>query len=113
MTRMTREFSLVLLGAGLLTAWAVAKPERDFEKQADEQAEDRVFGDTADNGAGGGNEGNQQQQSQRSHHRSHGGFIFIGYFGGGGGGGTAGRSPAMSNVSKGGFGSVGGRTSAS
>jgi hypothetical protein len=111
MTRMTREFTLVLLGAGLLTAWAVAKPERDLEQQADDQAQDRVFGDSADNGANGTN-GEHQQSSHRSTHYRGPAFIYIGSFGGGGGT-SAGRSPAMSNVSKGGFGSVGGRTSAS
>jgi hypothetical protein len=86
---MSREFSLVLLGAGLLTAGYFAWPEKDFEKRAEEQARKRVGG----NGS-----------------RGHGGFIFIGHVGGGSstvrGGG---RSPAMASVSKGGFGSIGGR----
>ena len=34
MTRMSREFSLVLLGAGLLTAGYFAWPEQDFERRA-------------------------------------------------------------------------------
>jgi hypothetical protein len=91
MTRMSREFSLVLLGAGLLTAGYFAWPEQDYEKKAEEQARKRVGGN------GGG--------------RTHGGgFIFIGYFGGGGSSSaTGGRSPAMASVSKGGFGSIGGR----
>ena len=38
MTRMSREFSLVLLGAGLLTAGYFMWPEKDFEKRAEEQA---------------------------------------------------------------------------
>jgi hypothetical protein len=91
MTRMTREFTLVLLGAGLLTAGYFAWPEQDFERRADEQAQNRVGGNRA---------------------RTGGGFIFIGHFGGGGAtssraGGA--RSPAMGSVSKGGFGSIGGR----
>ncbi len=89
MTRMSREFSLVLLGAGLLTAGYYAWPEQDFDKRAEEQARKRV----------GGNGGT----------RSHGGmFIFIGHFGGGSSS-MSGRSPAMASVSKGGFGSIGGR----
>lgn len=91
MTRMTREFSLVLLGAGILTAGYFAWPEQDFEKRAEEQAQKRV----------GGNGGTR-----------HGGaFIFIGHFGGGGSSVRAGgaRSPAMASVSKSGFGSTAGR----
>jgi hypothetical protein len=89
MTRMSREFSLVLLGAGLLTAGYFAWPEQDLAKEADKQAEKRVGGRP----------------------RSGGGFIFIGHFGGGGSYSTTGtgRSPAMASVSKGGFGSIGGR----
>ena len=90
MTRMSREFSLVLLGAGLLTAGYYAWPEQDFDKRAEEQARKRV----------GGNGGT----------RSHGGmFLFIGHFGGGSSSMSGGRSPAMASVSKGGFGSIGGR----
>ena len=64
MTRMSREFSLVLLGAGLLTAgYFMPGPEKDFEKKADEQAEKRVGGRPRTTG---------------------GTFIFIGHFGGGG-----------------------------
>jgi hypothetical protein len=85
---MSREFTLVLLGAGLLTAGYFAWPEQDFEKRADEQAQKRVGG----NGARAGH--------------SHVGLIYIGHYGNS----TApGRSPAMANVSRGGFGSVGGR----
>lgn len=88
MTRMSREFTLVLLGAGLLTAGYFAWPEQDFERHADEQAAQRV---------GGNNNG-------RSH--GHIGFIYIGHYGSSG---TPGRSPAMASVSRGGFGTVGGR----
>lgn len=91
MTRMSREFSLVLLGAGLLTAGYFAWPEQNYETEADKQAEKRVGG--------------------RSRHGG-GAFIFIGHFGSGGASsvsGRGGRSPAMASVSKGGFGSVGGR----
>ncbi len=85
MTRMSREFSLVLLGAGILTAGYFAWPEKDFEGLANEQAQKRV----------GGNGG-----------RSHVGFIYLGHFSHSS---SPGRSPAMGSVSRGGFGSVGGR----
>ena len=41
--------------------------------------------------------------------RSGGTFIFIGHYGGGSSSMSGGRSPAMASVSKGGFGSIGGR----
>ena len=44
MTRMTREFSLVLLGAGMLTAAYMLWPEQDQEAKANEQAQQRVAG---------------------------------------------------------------------
>lgn len=88
MTRMSREFSLVLLGAGLLTAGYFAWPEQDYAAEADKQAQKRVGGT-----------------------RTGGGFIFIGHFGGGSYSttGTASARPGMASVSKGGFGSIGGR----
>jgi hypothetical protein len=86
---MSREFSLVLLGAGLLTAGYFMWPEKDFEKRAEEQAQNRVGG-----------------------RRTHGGHVlFIGHFGGSSSVRGGGRSPAMASVSKGGFGSIGGRVS--
>jgi hypothetical protein len=92
MTRMTREFSLVLVGAGVLTAGYFAWPEQDFEKRAEEQARARVGG----NG--------------RTHHA---GVYPIFFLHGTGGtyasNGT--RSPAMAAVSSRGFGSTGGRMS--
>ena len=92
MTRMTREFSLVLLGAGLLTTgYFVYDGDDAVAKEADKRAENRV---------GGNNNGAR---------RSGGGFIFIGHFGGGSSSVSGGRSPAMASVSKGGFGSIGGR----
>ncbi|MBY0460490.1 MAG: hypothetical protein K2V38_24510, partial [Gemmataceae bacterium] len=71
MTRMSREFSLVLLGAGLLTAGYFVWPEQNYEKEADKQAEQRVGGRRT----GGGH------------------FIFIGHYTSGGS--AAGRAPAM------------------
>ncbi|MBA4189570.1 MAG: hypothetical protein C0467_16415 [Planctomycetaceae bacterium] len=88
MTRMSREFSLVLLGTGLLTAGYFAWPEPDFEKRADEQAARRTGSRT------GG---------------SH--LIFIGHYGGGSGTVSGSRSAAFASVSKGGLGSIGGRVS--
>ncbi len=88
MTRMSREFSLVLLGTGLLTAGYFAWPEPDFEKRADEQAGRRV-------GA----------RSGGSH------LIFIGHYGSSGSVTGGSRSAAFASVSKGGLGSIGGRVS--
>ncbi|HEY1188744.1 MAG TPA: hypothetical protein VGE74_13905 [Gemmata sp.] len=94
MTRMSRELSLVLLGAGVMTAAYFAWPEPNYDTEADKQAAKRTGHDTTTG-------------------RSRGGmtFIYIGRFGGGGPTSVAGRgrSPAMASVSKGGFGSVGGR----
>jgi hypothetical protein len=42
MTRMTREFSLVLLGAGALTGGYFLWPEQDFQKRTEEQARRRI-----------------------------------------------------------------------
>ncbi|MCC6419545.1 MAG: hypothetical protein IT429_15030 [Gemmataceae bacterium] len=42
MARMTREFSLVLLGAGVLTAGSFLWPEENLEAVANEQADKRV-----------------------------------------------------------------------
>jgi hypothetical protein len=46
MTRRTREFSLVLLGASALTAANFLWPEQNFEKRTEEQARQRVGGRT-------------------------------------------------------------------
>jgi hypothetical protein len=88
MTRMTREFSLVLLGAGVLTAGYFMWPEQDFQKRSEEQAARRV----------GGNGGTRS-----------GGHVLIFVHSGGGYHSTTGRSAAMASVSRGGFGAVGGR----
>jgi hypothetical protein len=87
---MTRELSVVLLGAGMLSAGYFMYPEQDFEKRSEEQARKRVGGRST----GGGH------------------ILFIGHFGGGSGSiSGGGRSPAMGTVAKGGFGSIGGRVS--
>lgn len=86
MTRMSREFSLVLLGTGLLTAGYFAWPEPDFEKRAEEHA------------------------ARRTGSRTGGHILFIGHFGGGPSSVSGGaRSAAFASVSKGGLGSIGGR----
>ncbi|MCI0702477.1 MAG: hypothetical protein L0241_15445 [Planctomycetia bacterium] len=85
MTRMTREFSLVLLGAGLMTAGYFMWPEEDFEKRAEEQAKQRVGG------------------------RTHTGAFLLFVHTGGGSYASGSKSPAMGSVSRGGFGSIGGR----
>ncbi len=64
MSRMSREFGLVLLGAGILTAgyFTAASPEAEMEKKADEQAADRTGNDS------------------RTHHHRHGFvplFLFV------------------------------------
>jgi hypothetical protein len=85
---MTRELSMVLLGAGLLTTGYFVWPEQDFDKKLDEQAAKRV---------GGNANGNGRTRSGGSM------FIFIHSSG------TTSARPAMASVSKGGFGSIGGR----
>jgi len=88
MTRMTREFSLVLLGASALTATYFMWPEKDFEKRVDEQAQQRVGG-----------------------RRTAGGH-FIWIHTSSTTSAPGGRPAAVSGVSRGGFGSTGGRFSA-
>lgn len=88
MARMSREFSLVLLGAGILTAGYFYYREDDklFAKEEEQTR--------------------QQVNGRQGHY--HGGLIFI--HGGGYAGGRA-SSPAMaSNVSRGGIGRIGAAT---
>jgi hypothetical protein len=87
MTRMTREFSLVLLGAGVLTTGYFLWPEKDFENRAEEQARDRVGG--------------------RSSGGVHG-FVYLGHVGRSYAS-SGGRPPAMAPVATRGFGSTGAR----
>ena len=89
MTRMSREFSLVLLGSGLLTAGYFAwDNEEKIAAEADVQAQKRVGGDGT---------------------RRSGGMLFIYHGGVGSSAVSGGRSPAMASVAKGGFGSIGSR----
>jgi hypothetical protein len=89
MTRMTREFSLLLLGSGMLTSGYFLWPEQDFEQRSEEQAEKRVGGRSTTSGGAR--------------------LIYIGSYSGSRSFSSAGRSPAMGSVSRGGFGSIGGR----
>ncbi len=96
MTRMSREFSLVLLGSGILTAgyFLAPSPEADLEQKANELAAERVGGGTRDsNGT----------------YRYHPGYmLFFMHSSGYTGGAAGGRSAAVSGpVSRGGFGGVG------
>ncbi|MGL6095781.1 MAG: hypothetical protein ACRC7O_08315 [Fimbriiglobus sp.] len=95
MTRMSREFSLVLLGAGVLTAGYFAAPSRaeDLEKKADDQAAARVGHDT----------------HSSTTHRTHGHVPLILFLHSPGyaTGRPTGRPASMPGVSRGGFGSVG------
>ena len=87
MTRMTREFSLVLLGASALTAGYFLWSEQDFEKRAEEQARHRVGGSS----------------------HVHGPLVWI-HSGGYRSGYTAGARPAaVAGISRGGFGHIGAR----
>ena len=85
MTRMGREFSLVLLGAGILTTgyFLAPSPEEELKKKAEEQSQRRVGGST---------------------YRSGGMFIFLhspGYNRGGM------YPPSTPGVSRGGLGGIG------
>lgn len=95
MSRMSREFTLVLLGAGILSAgyFAAPSPDEELEKKAEEQAADRVHG-----------------QDESGTRRTRVGFVPLllwvhsPAFSRGAPGG---RSPAMTTVSRGGFGGIG------
>jgi hypothetical protein len=89
MTRMGREFSLVLLGAGILTAgyFIAPTPEEELKKKAEEQDQRRV----------GGN-GNTT-------YRSGGHFILFLHSPGYNRGGMT--PPASPGVSRGGLGGIG------
>jgi hypothetical protein len=97
MARMTREFSLVLVGSGILTAGYFLYPEDDIEAKQKEQVQQQVAGNNNDN------------QGRRRHYYGPG-FIWIhtGAWGPGGNSASAGRPPAMGGgVARGGFGSIG------
>ena len=91
MTRMSREFSLVLLGAGILTAgyFAAPSPDEELQKKADEQAARRVGHDTT-----------------RHHYRT-GVPLILFLHSPGYAGGSSTRPNAMPSVNKGGIGGMG------
>jgi len=91
MARMTREFSLVLLGAGVLTAGSFLWPEEDLENIAKKEADRQVATSTSTSG--------------RSYYRP---IIFLHGMGGAGG---ATSSPARVSFNRGGFGGTGARIS--
>jgi hypothetical protein len=90
MARMTREFSLVLLGAGVLTAGYFMWPEEDLNARAEEKAGEQVASSSATG-------------TSRTYR---GGFIFIpmGSFGRGSGPMPAGKAAGFTS---GGFGARG------
>jgi hypothetical protein len=94
MSRMSREFSLVLLGAGILTAgyFMAPSPDDELEKKADEQAAQRVHANN---------------QQGHTHYRTGGFFLIWAHSPAYAGGAAGSRSPAMSTVSRGGFGGLG------
>ena len=97
MARMTREFSLVLVGSGILTTGYFLYPEEDIEAKQKEQVEQQLAG----------NQGNGGNQNHNGHRVYRPGFIWI-HTGGWSSGGY-GRPAAMGggHVSRGGFGGIG------
>jgi hypothetical protein len=81
MTRMSREFSLVLLGAGILTAGYFLWPEEDLGARADQQAAQQVGG------------------TGRHGHMGHLVFLHSRHSGG--------TTPARANITRSGFGGLG------
>jgi hypothetical protein len=88
MARMSREFSLVLLGAGLLTAGYFLWPEDDIEAKANQQAQQQIVG-------------NNGPRSTYPHV-----FVWL-HSGGYGAPGARMGSPSIAGVSRGGFGGIG------
>lgn len=85
MARMSREFSLVLLGSGILTAgYFLCREDNQLFAKEEEQA---------------------KQQASGSHGRYHGGFLFI--HSGGYASGRSSSPAAASGVARGGFGGIG------
>ena len=95
MARMTREFSLVLVGSGILTTGYFAYPDEDVEARQNEQVQQQLAGNHGHAGSGG--------------HRTYGhGFIWIHTGAWAARGGYGSRAPAMGgHISRGGFGGIG------
>lgn len=94
MARMTREFSLVLVGSGILTAGYFLYPDEDIDAKQKEQVQQQLAGN---------NNGNNGQRVYRP------GFIWIHTGAWGAGSPAAGSRPVAmgGNVSRGGFGRIG------
>ncbi len=93
MTRMSKEFTLVLLGSGVLTAgyFTVPSAEEEMERKAEDQAAERT--------------GHSSDYRTRPHYYGHGGILFIHSYGYAGS--TTGRPMAHSPTARsGGFGGV-------
>jgi hypothetical protein len=92
MARMTREFSLVLVGSGILTAGYFLYPEDDIEARQKEQVQEQLAG-------------KDNNQNERRRYRTT--FIWI-HTGAWGPAGATSRPVAMGGAtSRGGFGSIG------
>jgi hypothetical protein len=92
---MTREFSLVLVGSGILTAGYFLYPEDDIEARQKEQVQQQLAG----------NQNNNNNNGEQRTRRYGGTFIWIHT----GAWSSPGSRPAAmgGNVSRGGFGSIG------
>lgn len=94
MSRMTREFSLVLVGSGILTTGYFLYPEEDLEAKEKEQVQQQLAGNN-----GNGNQGHRVYRP---------GFIWIHTGAWASRGGYGPRAPAMGgHISRGGFGGIG------
>jgi hypothetical protein len=94
MARMTREFTLTLVGSGILTAGYFVYPDEDKELEAkqNEQVQQQLAGNNPNN---------------NGHRVYRPGFIWI-HTGAWSSGGGMSRAPAMGgNISRGGFGGIG------
>src|SRR5688500_17711829 len=95
MARMTREFSLVLVGSGILTAGYFLYPDDDVEAKQQAQVQQQVAG---------------KNENNSGHRRHYGpGFIWIHTGAWGAGSPASGARPTAmgGNVSRGGFGNIG------
>ena len=98
MARMTREFSLVLVGSGILTAGYFLYPEEDVEAKEKEQVAQQVAGN---------NNNNNNQGHRRTHVPL---FLWIHTGAWGAGPANSGARPTAmggGKVARGGFGSIG------
>jgi hypothetical protein len=99
MARMTREFSLVLVGSGVLTTGYFVYPDEDLEARQKEQVEQQLAG----------NAGNANGNPQHARHPYRVGYVWLHPMGWSSGGYSSSRPPAMGggHVSRGGFGGIG------